>query len=138
MENPLHFCKESDMITAMGACRRCRSAQVSYGTAGPGRTGKNKREVLMEKNAARPHAPGTRRRTAHKHSVFSRFAPPSGFRQYRTIRRGPKGNDAVLPSFQVTISYAIRPIKTSGIFHFFFVFLWKKSGKAAIMVWKGR
>ena len=33
----------------MGACRRCRSAQVSYGTAGPGRTGKNKREVLMEK-----------------------------------------------------------------------------------------
>ena len=24
-------------------------AQVSYGTAGPGRTGKNKREVLMEK-----------------------------------------------------------------------------------------
>ena len=33
----------------MGACGRCRSAQVSYGTAGPGRTGKNKREVLMEK-----------------------------------------------------------------------------------------
>ena len=33
----------------MGACRRCRSAQVSYGTAGLGRTGKNKREVLMEK-----------------------------------------------------------------------------------------
>ena len=33
----------------MGACRRCRSAQGSYGTAGPGRTGKNKREVLMEK-----------------------------------------------------------------------------------------